>query len=33
MINPAMSYTLDGRPMEGTTYPDNLALKVSLDSP
>ena len=32
MINPVASYTLDGRPMEGTTYPEHLALGVSLDS-
>ena len=32
VINPAISYTLDGRPMEGTTYPEHLALGVSLDS-
>ena len=32
MINPVICYTLDGRPMEGTTYPEHLALGVSLDS-
>ena len=32
VINPAISYTLDCRPMEGTTYPEHLALEVSLDS-
>ena len=32
MINLALSYTLDGQPMEGTTYPEHLALEVSLDS-
>ena len=32
MINPVISYTLDGRPMEGTTYPEHLALGVFLDS-
>ena len=32
VINPAISYTLDGRPMEGTTYLEHLALEVSLDS-
>ena len=32
VINPVISYTLDGRPMEGTTYPEHLALGVSLDS-
>ena len=32
VINPAISYNLDGRPMEGTTYPEHLALGVSLDS-
>ena len=32
VINPAVSYILDGRPMEGTTYPDHLALEVALDS-
>ena len=30
VINPVISYTLDGRPMEGTTYPEHLALGVSL---
>ena len=32
VINPVISYTLDGRPMEGTTYPEHLALGVSLYS-
>ena len=32
VINPALSYTLDGRPMEGTIYPEHPALGVSLDS-
>ena len=32
VINPALSYILDGRPMEGTTYPEHPALGVSLDS-
>ena len=32
MINPAISYTLDSRPMKGITYPEHLALEVSLDS-
>ena len=32
MINPVQDITLDGRPMEGTTYPEHLALGVSLDS-
>ena len=32
VINPVISYTLDGRPMERTTYPEHLALGVSLDS-
>ena len=32
VINPVISYTLDGRPMEGTTYLEHLALGVSLDS-
>ena len=32
VINPVISYTLDGRPMEGTTYPEHLALGVFLDS-
>ena len=32
VINPATSYTLDSRPMEGTTYPEHLTLGVSLDS-
>ena len=32
VINPAISYTLDGRPMEGTTSLEHLALGVSLDS-
>ena len=32
VINPVISYTLDGRPMEATTYPEHLALGVSLDS-
>ena len=32
MINPVICNTLDGRPMEGTTYPEHLALWVSLDS-
>ena len=32
VINPVISYTLDGRPMEGTTCPEHLALGVSLDS-
>ena len=32
MISPAISYTLDGRRMEGTTHPEHLALEVSLDS-
>ena len=32
VINPVISYTLDGRPMEGNTYPEHLALGVCLDS-
>ena len=32
VINPVISYTLDGRPMEWTTYPEHMALGVSLDS-
>ena len=32
VINPALSYTLDGQSMERTTYPKHLALGVSLDS-
>ena len=32
VVNAVISYTLDGRPMEGTTYPEHLALGVSLDS-
>ena len=32
MINPAISYTLDSRPMEGITYLERSALGVSLDS-
>ena len=32
MINPASSYTLDSRPMEGITYLERSALGVSLDS-
>ena len=32
MINPVQDITPDGRPMEGTTYPEHPALGVSLDS-
>ena len=32
MINPAISYTLDSRHMEGITYLERSALGVSLDS-
>ena len=32
MINPVQDITPDGRPMEGTTYPEHPALVVSLDS-
>ena len=32
VINPASSYTLDSRPMEGITYLERPALGVSLDS-
>ena len=32
VINPANSYTLDSRPMEGITYLERSALGVSLDS-
>ena len=32
MIIPAISYTLDSRPMEGITYLERSALGVSLDS-
>ena len=32
VINPVQDITPDGRPMEGTTYPEHLALGVSLDS-
>ena len=32
VINPVQDITLDGRPMEGTTYPEHPALGVSLDS-
>ena len=32
MINPAISYTLDSRLMEGITYLERSALGVSLDS-
>ena len=32
VINPAISYTLDSRPMEGITYLERSALGVSLDS-
>ena len=32
VINPAISYTLDSRPMEGITYLERSALWVSLDS-
>ena len=32
VINPAGSYTLDSRPMEGITYLERSALGVSLDS-
>ena len=32
VINPVQDITPDGRPMEGTTYPEHPALKVSLDS-
>ena len=32
MINTAISYTLDSRPMEGVTYLEHSALGVSLDS-
>ena len=33
VINPAISYTLDSRPMEGTTYSEHLTLGVSLVVP
>ena len=32
MLNPAISYTLDSRPMVGTTYQERSAPGVSLDS-
>ena len=32
MINPVQDITPDGRPMEGTAYPEHLASGVSLDS-
>ena len=32
VINPASSYTLDSRPIEGITYLERSALRVSLDS-
>ena len=32
VINPAISYTLDSRPMEGITHLERSALGVSLDS-
>ena len=32
LMNPAISYTLDSRPMEGITYLERSALGVSLDS-
>ena len=32
MINPAISYTLDSRPMEGITDLERSALGVSMDS-
>ena len=32
VINPAISYTLDSRPMEGITYLERSALGVSLDN-
>ena len=32
VINPVQDITPDGRPMEGTTYPEHPALEVSLDS-
>ena len=32
MINPVQDITPDGRPVEGTTYPEHLAPGVSLDS-
>ena len=32
MINPVQDITPDGRPMEGTAYPEHSALGVSLDS-
>ena len=32
VINPVQDITWDGRPMEGTTYPEHPALGVSLDS-
>ena len=32
LMNPAISYTLDSRPMEGTTHLERSALGVSLDS-
>ena len=32
VINPVQDITPDGRPMEGTTYPEHLAPGVSLDS-
>ena len=32
VINPVQDITPDGRPMEGTAYPEHSALGVSLDS-
>ena len=32
VINPVQNITPDGRPMEGTTYPEHPVLGVSLDS-
>ena len=32
VINPVQDFTPDGRPMEGTAYPEHSALGVSLDS-
>ena len=32
VINPVQDITPDGRPMEGTVYPEHSALGVSLDS-
>ena len=32
MINPVQDITPDGRPMEGTAYPEHSAMGASLDS-